>query len=135
MNISSPKNVLQDLANSLPWTAILIPVGYSLQMVEILDSGELLLEWTYEKDGLFSRLQTWNETDPAMIVDNDHDGPRNLTKFDAVLKLYCGEIFLIANSLLTETIVTAQNPIDKIGRRDWSDYWQSFLEMAPQEDT
>jgi len=122
MNISSPKNILQDLANSLPWTEILIPVGYKFQMVEILDSGEILLDWIYEKDGLFSQLQTWNETDPAIIVDNDHDGPRTLTKFDALLKFNCGENFLIAKSLLTEEIVIAQNPIDKIGQRNWSDY-------------
>jgi hypothetical protein len=132
MSLSSIKKELEKIALAINWAAILETAGYVRREVERLTSGEMLYEWVYEKNGVLSIIQTWSEDSPGIIMDWEHSGRREITKFDAILRLRCDGSFALAKTLLMEAVTLGDNAIDKIGRMNWRDYMQSSNEMAPE---
>lgn len=132
MSLSSIKRELEKIALEITWAAILETAGYVRREVERLNSGEMLYEWLYEKNGVVSIIQTWSEDSPGIIMDWEHSGHREITKFDAILRLRCDGSFALAKTLLLEAVTLGDNSIDKIGRMNWRDYVQSSNEMAPE---
>lgn len=132
MSLSSIKNELEKIALAINWAAILETAGYVRREVERLTSGEMLYEWVYEKNGVLSIIQTWSEVSPGIIMDWEHSGRREITKFDAILRLRCDGSFTLAKALLMEAVTLGDNAIDKIGRMNWRDYVQSSNDMAPE---
>jgi hypothetical protein len=131
MSLSSIKKELERNALAINWAAILETAGYVRREVERLTSGEMLYEWVYDKNGVLSIIQTWSEDSPGIIMDWEHSGRREITKFDAILRLRCDGSFALAKTLLMEAVTLGDNAIDKIGRMNWRDYVQSSNEMAP----
>jgi hypothetical protein len=131
MSIAVMKQALEKLATSKDWVSILEPAGYLRQIVERLNSGEILYQWVFDRDGIYSEIQTWSETESGIIIDLEHKGKRELSKFDAILRLRCGGDFNLAKKLLTETLVLGESPIDQIGRIKWREYLQTANEMSP----
>jgi len=131
-SITSTRQSLEGMAEGMTWASILEPVGYIGSEIETLKNGEILIEWVYESNGLYSSLQTWSEVEVGIITDFAHHGQRQISKFDAILRLRAGGSFSVAKSLLTEAITLGENSLDHIGRKHWSEYLQSSTEMAPE---
>lgn len=131
MSIAVIRQGLEKLAISRDWASILGPAGYRRSLVEQLNSGEMLYQWIFDKDGILSEIQTWSEDEPGIVIDLDHKGKRELSKFDAILRLRCGGDFNLAKKLLTETLVLGESPIDQVGRLNWREYLQTSNEMSP----
>jgi hypothetical protein len=91
MSIAVMKQALEKLATSKDWVSILEPAGYLRQIVERLNSGEILYQWVFDRDGIYSEIQTWSETESGIIIDLEHKGKRELSKFDAILRLRCSQ--------------------------------------------
>ena len=132
MSITATKESLEKLALALTWASILEVAGYIRYEVQKLNSGEMLYEWIYDKDGIVSKIQTWSETSHGMIVDLNHTGCHEITKMEAIIRLRCGGSFALAKTLLLEAVTLGDNSIDKIGRMNWRDYVQSSNEMSPE---
>ena len=130
MSITATKESLEKLAVALTWASILEVAGYIRYEVQKLNSGEILYEWIYDKDGIVSKIQTWSETSHGMIVDLNHTGRHEITKMEAIIRLRCGGSFALAKTLLLEAVTLGDNSIDKIGRMNWRDYVQSSNEMS-----
>ena len=132
MSISSIRQSLEKSALENSWASILEPVGYAGSVIDKLKSGEALTEWVYEKNGLYSSIQTWSEYEDGIITDFAHQGQRKISKFDAILRLRAGGSFHVAKTLLNEALTLGENSLDHIGRLNWSDYLQSSTEMSPE---
>jgi len=132
MSITATKDSLEKLALAITWASILEVAGYVRHEVEKLKSGETLYEWIYDKDGIVSKILTWNEASHGMIVDLDHTGRHEITKLEAIQRLRCGGSFALTKTLLLEAVTLGDNSIDKIGRINWSNYVHTSNEMAPE---
>ena len=131
-SITSTRQSLEGMAEGMTWASILEPVGYIGSEIETLKNGATLIEWVYERNGLYSSIQTWSEVEVGIITDFSHHGQRQISKFDAILRLRAGGSFSVAKTLLTEAITLGENSLDHIGRKHWSEYLQSSTEMAPE---
>lgn len=133
MSISSTRKSLEESAHQNTWASILEPVGYKGSEIDKLKTGEVLTEWVYERNGLFSSIQTWSEFEDGIITDFAHRGKRKISKFNTILRLRAGGSFSVAKNLLNEAVVLGENTLDRIGRINWSEYLLSSTEMKPEE--
>lgn len=132
MSISVTRQFLEEYSKAIPWRTLLESVGFSSQVVERLNSGHLLLDWTYDDGEMKTYLQTWSEDEPAMITDFNHTGSHILSKFDAIKRFRCGDDWNNAKALIVEALNLEENVIDRIGRKHWEKYLQSSAEMSPE---
>lgn len=132
MSTSVTRQFLEEYSKAIPWRTILESVGFSSEVVERLDSGHLLLDWTYDDGEMKTYLQTWSEDEPAIITDFNHTGSPTLSKFDAIKRFRCGDDWNNARALIVEALNLEGNVIDRIGRKFWEKYQQSSSEMSPE---
>jgi hypothetical protein len=122
----------EEYAKGLLWSEIFISESISTKVVDTLDDGISVIEWTYDDGEHKLILQTFGEDDPALICDFNHKGSMMLTKLEAIKKFRCNNNWTYTKQLIVESVSNGENTLDKISRKMWGNYLQSSSEMSPE---